>query len=207
MMSYHNGANTTNTYRKVVQVELIMDAMGGKFNDGASTALQRKVINESWEEIIPTKETDIFDGWYVDKEYTKKFDFSQPASQSLTIYAKWVEEYTVTIPAKVSLNSDDKLKVAATNNGEKTVEVNLINDPTQLNAESQLLLSNQKDAALKITSQLTWEPMSEQSKWNVLTVAPAENGSSKESVIHLTKPKNARAGSYEGTVTFNITYQ
>lgn len=207
MMSFHNESNESNTYKKVAYFELTMDAVGGEFEDGSDTAVQRKAVNDSWEEVIPKKEGYHFDGWYVDREFTDKFDFAQTASDSITIYAKWSEEYVVNIPAKISLNSEDKLKVSGTNNGGKTLEVNLKNDSNEINNESQLLLSNKKDSNIKAASQLAWEPMKDQSKWNVLSVAPAENGSSKESIINLTKPENIQAGSYEGTVTFEITYE
>ena len=207
MMSFHDESNESNTYRKVAYFEMTMDAMGGGFEDGSGKSVQRKVVDDSWEEVVPEKEGYHFDGWYIDREYANKFDFTLPVNKSITIYAKWSEEYVVNIPAKISLNSEDTLEVSAINNGEKTLEVNLKNDSDDINSESQLLLSNKKDSNVKAMAQLSWEPMNGQSKWNVLTAPPAGNEIWTESNILVTKPKNAQAGSYEGTITFEITYK
>lgn len=39
----------------------------------------------------PTKEGFEFDGWYIDKELTKGFNFLQEITEDITLYAKWVE--------------------------------------------------------------------------------------------------------------------
>lgn len=130
------------------------------------------------------------------------------ASNQTNVYRKnEKKEYEVIIPAKLSLNNENKLKVAAKNNGEHTLKVNLKNDSTQINTERQLLLSNRKDPSVKTTSQLSWEPVNNQSEWNILTVAPEGNGTTKESMVELFKPETAQAGSYEGTITFTIIYE
>ena len=41
--------------------------------------------------VAPTKEGFTFDGWYTDKELTKKYDFSEEVTKSFTLYAKWIE--------------------------------------------------------------------------------------------------------------------
>lgn len=43
------------------------------------------------EPVAPTKEGFTFDGWYTDKELTKKYDFSEEVTKSFTLYAKWIE--------------------------------------------------------------------------------------------------------------------
>ena len=43
------------------------------------------------EPAAPTKNGFTFDGWYTDKELTKKYDFSQKVTKSFTLYAKWIE--------------------------------------------------------------------------------------------------------------------
>lgn len=43
----------------------------------------------------------VFDGWYADPECTKSFDFSTPITESVAVYAKWVE------CAKVTFNCSD----------------------------------------------------------------------------------------------------
>ena len=42
----------------------------------------------------PTKEGYIFDGWYVDANYTSEFDFSTPITADKILYAKWIEFQT-----------------------------------------------------------------------------------------------------------------
>lgn len=50
----------------------------------------------------PTKEGNIFKGWFSDQTLTQGYDFSTPATKDITLYAKWEEEiipsvdYTVT---------------------------------------------------------------------------------------------------------------
>lgn len=44
----------------------------------------------------PTKTGHAFKGWYTDKALTTPFDFKTPITKDITLYAKWVREYTVT---------------------------------------------------------------------------------------------------------------
>ena len=39
----------------------------------------------------PERDGYTFDGWYADKEYTVKYDFTQKVKDNITIYAKWTE--------------------------------------------------------------------------------------------------------------------
>lgn len=40
----------------------------------------------------PTKDGYVFEGWYIDQDYTVKYDFSKQVSSSFTLYAKWTEK-------------------------------------------------------------------------------------------------------------------
>ena len=40
----------------------------------------------------PYKEGYSFGGWYADEAYTEEFDFTQDITQSVTVYAKWIED-------------------------------------------------------------------------------------------------------------------
>ncbi|MGJ6908323.1 BspA family leucine-rich repeat surface protein, partial [Listeria monocytogenes] len=104
LQTYHRKQSEPTGYRKGAFLSLTMDAMGGEFEDAEEQKVQNKVSGEYWEEIVPVKEDYYFDGWYLDQNFTNKFDFSLPAAVSTTIYAKWVENYTVIIPASISLN-------------------------------------------------------------------------------------------------------
>ncbi|EAH2499225.1 BspA family leucine-rich repeat surface protein, partial [Listeria monocytogenes] len=109
LQTYHRKQSEPTGYRKGAFLSLTMDAMGGEFEDAEEQKVQNKVSGEYWEEIVPVKEDYYFDGWYLDQNFTNKFDFSLPAAVSTTIYAKWVENYTVIIPASISLNEATEL--------------------------------------------------------------------------------------------------
>ena len=44
------------------------------------------------QEFEETREGYTLDGWYIDKECTKKFDFSTPITEDIRIYAKWIKK-------------------------------------------------------------------------------------------------------------------
>ncbi|MFN1590369.1 BspA family leucine-rich repeat surface protein, partial [Listeria monocytogenes] len=125
LQTYHQQQREPTGYRKGVFLSLTMDAMGGQFEDAEEQKVQNKVSGEYWEEVVPVKEGHYFDGWYLDRNFTNKFDFSLPVAVSTTIYAKWVENYTVVIPASISLNEATELKVEGINRGSKTLSVGL----------------------------------------------------------------------------------
>ncbi|EPG1085814.1 BspA family leucine-rich repeat surface protein, partial [Listeria monocytogenes] len=102
LQTYHRKQSEPTGYRKGAFLSLTMDAMGGEFEDTEEQKVQSKISGEYWDEIVPVKEDYYFDGWYLDQNFTNKFDFSLPAAVSTTIYAKWVENYTVIIPASIS---------------------------------------------------------------------------------------------------------
>ncbi|WP_437393250.1 BspA family leucine-rich repeat surface protein, partial [Listeria monocytogenes] len=110
LQTYHRKQSEPTGYRKGAFLSLTMDAMGGEFEDAEEQKVQSKISGEYWDEIVPVKEDYYFDGWYLDQNFTNKFDFSLPAAVSTTIYAKWVENYTVIIPASISLNEATELK-------------------------------------------------------------------------------------------------
>ncbi|EHC7845149.1 BspA family leucine-rich repeat surface protein, partial [Listeria monocytogenes] len=123
LQTYHRNQSEPTGYRKGTFLSLTMDAMGGEFEDAEEQKVQNKVSGEYWEEVVPVKEGHYFDGWYLDRNFTNKFDFSLPVAISTTIYAKWVENYTVVIPASISLNEASELKVEGINRGSKTLSV------------------------------------------------------------------------------------
>ncbi|EAG7619929.1 BspA family leucine-rich repeat surface protein, partial [Listeria monocytogenes] len=125
LQTYHRKQSEPTGYRKGAFLSLTMDAMGGEFEDAEEQKVQSKISGEYWDEIVPVKEDYYFDGWYLDQNFTNKFDFSLPAAVSTTIYAKWVENYTVVIPASISLNEATELKVEGINRGSKTLSVGL----------------------------------------------------------------------------------
>ncbi|OEO74984.1 hypothetical protein AJZ84_13445, partial [Listeria monocytogenes] len=140
LQTYNKQQSEPTGYRKGSFFSLTMDAMGGEFEDAEEQKVQNKVSGEYWEEIVPVKEDYYFDGWYLDQNFTNKFDFSLPAAVSTTIYAKWVENYTVIIPASISLNEASELKVEGINRGSKTLSVGLNYEETTISESNKLTL-------------------------------------------------------------------
>ncbi|EAE3213238.1 BspA family leucine-rich repeat surface protein, partial [Listeria monocytogenes] len=138
LQTYNKQQSEPTGYRKGAFFSLTMDAMGGEFEDAEEQKVQNKVSGEYWEEIVPVKEDYYFDGWYLDQNFTNKFDFSLPAAVSTTIYAKWVENYTVIIPASISLNEASELKVEGINRGGKTLSVGLNYGKTTISESNKL---------------------------------------------------------------------
>ncbi|PDB50963.1 BspA family leucine-rich repeat surface protein, partial [Listeria monocytogenes] len=141
LQTYHRKQSEPTGYRKGAFLSLTMDAMGGEFEDAEEQKVQSKISGEYWDEIVPVKEDYYFDGWYLDQNFTNKFDFSLPAAVSTTIYAKWVENYTVVIPASISLNEATELKVEGINRGSKTLSVGLNYGETTISENNKLTLS------------------------------------------------------------------
>ncbi|EAE3225468.1 BspA family leucine-rich repeat surface protein, partial [Listeria monocytogenes] len=138
LQMYHEYQREPTGYRKGIFLSLTMDAMGGQFEEMEEQKVQNKVSGEYWEEMLPVKEGHYFDGWYLDQNFTNKFDFSLPATVSATIYAKWVENYTVIIPASISLNEASELKVEGINRGGKTLSVGLNYGKTTISESNKL---------------------------------------------------------------------
>ncbi|KES89187.1 BspA family leucine-rich repeat surface protein, partial [Listeria monocytogenes] len=149
LQTYHRKQSEPTGYRKGAFLSLTMDAMGGEFEDAEEQKVQSKISGEYWEEVIPVKEGHYFDGWYLDKNFTNKFDFSLPATVSATLYAKWVENYTVVIPASISLNEATELKVEGINRGSKTLSVGLNYEETTISESNKLTLANTADTTVQ----------------------------------------------------------
>ncbi|HDU0924480.1 TPA: BspA family leucine-rich repeat surface protein, partial [Listeria monocytogenes] len=156
LQSYHWKQSEPTGYRKGAFLSLTMDAMGGEFEDAEEQKVQNKVSGEYWEEVIPVKEGHYFDGWYLDQNFTNKFDFSLPATVSATLYAKWVENYTVVIPASISLNEATELKVEGINRGSKTLSVGLNRTATSVSESNKLTLANTADTTVQCLAPLSW---------------------------------------------------
>ncbi|EHH6229243.1 BspA family leucine-rich repeat surface protein, partial [Listeria monocytogenes] len=149
LQTYHRQQSEPIGYRKGAFLSLTMDAMGGEFEDAEEQKVQNKISGEYWEEVIPVKEGHYFDGWYLDQNFTNKFDFSLPAAVSTTIYAKWIENYTVVIPASISLNETSELKVEGINRGDKDLSVGLNRKATSVSESNKLTLSNTADTTVR----------------------------------------------------------
>ncbi|MGJ6712105.1 BspA family leucine-rich repeat surface protein, partial [Listeria monocytogenes] len=171
LQTYHRQQSEPIGYRKGAFLSLTMDAMGGEFEDAEEQKVQNKISGEYWEEVIPVKEGHYFDGWYLDQNFTNKFDFSLPAAVSTTIYAKWVENYTVIIPASISLNEASELKVQGINRGSKTLSVGLNYEETTISESNKLTLSNTADTTVRCLAPLSWDGSENNPENAILTLA------------------------------------
>ncbi|EAG7934433.1 TPA: BspA family leucine-rich repeat surface protein [Listeria monocytogenes] len=207
LQTYHRNQSEPTGYRKGTFFSLTMDAMGGEFEDAEEQKVQNKVSGEYWEEVVPVKEGHYFDGWYLDRNFTNKFDFSLPVAISTTIYAKWVENYTVVIPASISLNEASELKVEGINRGSKTLSVGLNYEETTISESNKLTLSNTADATVQCLVPLSWDGSENNPENAILTLAPGSEITEGEAVMNIATPENIQAGKYTGNVVFSIKYE
>ncbi|ELK9731596.1 BspA family leucine-rich repeat surface protein [Listeria monocytogenes] len=207
LQTYNKQQSEPTGYRKGAFFSLTMDAMGGEFEDMKEQKVQNKVSGEYWDEIVPVKEDYYFDGWYLDQNFTNKFDFSLPAAVSTTIYAKWVENYTVIIPASISLNEASELKVEGINRGGKTLSVGLNYGKTTISESNKLTLSNTADTTVQCLAPLSWDGSETNPKNAILTLAPGSEITEGEAVMEIESPENIQAGKYTGNLVFSINYE
>ncbi|ENR7865347.1 BspA family leucine-rich repeat surface protein [Listeria monocytogenes] len=207
LQTYHRKQSEPTGYRKGEFLSLTMDAMGGQFEDAEEQKVQSKISGEYWDEIVPVKEDYYFDGWYLDQNFTNKFDFSLPAAVSTTIYAKWVENYTVVIPASISLNEATELKVEGINRGSKTLSVGLNYGETTISENNKLTLSNTADATVQCLVPLSWGGSENNPENAILTLAPGSEITEGDAVMEIKSPENIQAGKYTGNVVFSIKYE
>ncbi|EAE2884227.1 BspA family leucine-rich repeat surface protein, partial [Listeria monocytogenes] len=207
LQTYHRNQSEPTGYRKGAFLSLTMDAMGGEFEDAEEQKVQSKISGEYWEEVIPVKEGHYFDGWYLDQNFTNKFDFSLPAAVSTTIYAKWIENYTVIIPASISLNETSELKVEGINRGDKNLSVGLNRTATSISESNKLTLANTADTTVQCLAPLSWDGSETNPKNAILTLAPGSEITEGEAVMAIEAPENIQAGKYTGNVVFSIKYE
>ncbi|EDH0798990.1 BspA family leucine-rich repeat surface protein, partial [Listeria monocytogenes] len=207
LQTYHRKQSEPTGYRKGAFLSLTMDAMGGEFEDAEEQKVQNKVSGEYWEEIVPVKEDYYFDGWYLDQNFTNKFDFSLPAAVSTTIYAKWVENYTVIIPASISLNEATELKVEGINRGSKALSVGLNRLATSVSESNKLTLANTADTTVQCLAPLSWDGSETNPNNAILTLAPGSEITEGGAVMAIEAPENIQAGKYTGNLVFSINYE
>ncbi|MEN1156602.1 BspA family leucine-rich repeat surface protein, partial [Listeria monocytogenes] len=190
LQTYHRKQSEPTGYRKGAFLSLTMDAMGGEFEDAEEQKVQNKISGEYWEEVIPVKEGHYFDGWYLDQNFTNKFDFSLPATVSATLYAKWVENYTVVIPASISLNEATELKVEGINRGSRTLSVGLNYEETTISESNKLTLANTADTTVQCLAPLSWDGSETNPKNAILTLAPGSEITEGDAVMAIEAPEN-----------------
>ncbi|PCV84400.1 BspA family leucine-rich repeat surface protein, partial [Listeria monocytogenes] len=194
LQTYHRQQSEPTGYRKGAFLSLTMDAMGGQFEDAEEQKVQNKVSGEYWDEIVPVKEGHYFDGWYLNQDCTNKFDFSLPADASITIYAKWIENYTVIIPASISLNETSELKVEGINRGDKNLSVGLNRTAMSVSESNKLTLANTADTTVQCLAPLSWDGSETNPEKAILTLAPGSEITEGDAVMAIEAPENIQAG-------------
>ncbi|EIE4864868.1 BspA family leucine-rich repeat surface protein [Listeria monocytogenes] len=207
LQTYHRKQSEPTGYRKGAFLSLTMDAMGGQFEDAEEQKVQNKFSGEYWEEVIPVKEGHYFDGWYLDQDCTNKFDFSLPADASITIYAKWIENYTVIIPASISLNETSELKVEGINRGDKDLSVGLNRTAMSVSESNKLTLTNTADTTVQCLAPLSWDGAETNPEKAILTLAPGSEITEGDAVLAIEAPEDIQAGKYTGNLVFSIKYE
>ncbi|ECP9705437.1 BspA family leucine-rich repeat surface protein [Listeria monocytogenes] len=207
LQTYHRKQSEPTGYRKGAFLSLTMDAMGGQFEDAEEQKVQNKFSGEYWEEMIPVKDGHYFDGWYLNQDCTNKFDFSLPADASITIYAKWIENYTVIIPASISLNETSELKVEGINRGDKNLSVGLNRTATSISESNKLTLTNTADTTVQCLAPLSWDGSETNPEKAILTLAPGSEITEGDAVMAIEAPENIQAGKYTGNLVFSIKYE
>ncbi|ECB9785540.1 BspA family leucine-rich repeat surface protein [Listeria monocytogenes] len=207
LQTYHRKQSEPTGYRKGEFLSLTMDAMGGQFEDAEEQKVQNKFSGEYWEEVIPVKEGHYFDGWYLNQDCTNKFDFSLPADASITIYAKWIENYTVIIPASISLNETSELKVEGINRGDKNLSVGLNRTAMSVSESNKLTLANTADTTVQCLAPLSWDGSETNPEKAILTLAPGSEITEGDAVMAIEAPENIQAGKYTGNLVFSIKYE
>lgn len=93
---------------KVVYLKLTADACGGYFIcDGNEIKEKREIGIEPgsgpWQLLsyrpMNADKHKVFDEWYLDKEYTQRWDMSYEFTKDTTVYAKWNDVFVVTFDA------------------------------------------------------------------------------------------------------------
>ena len=101
--------------------------------NGGNTIEAEKTNGKITEPKAPEKEGYTFDGWYTDKELTKKFDFDKAVSGNVTLYAKWTENAEESIENKqIILTINEKEAVVFGNAVINDVAPVIVNGRTML---------------------------------------------------------------------------
>ena len=76
----------------------------------------------------PTREGYHFQGWYTDEGLTALYDFSTPVTADITLYAKWLEAYTITYELQGGALAEGAVNPASYNSETPTFT---LNNPTK----------------------------------------------------------------------------
>lgn len=92
------------------------------FISNGGSDVNKQVIKENEKVIIPTEPTRqgnyAFGGWYLDEALTNSFDFNTQITSNITLYAKWLNVYSVTF----NTNGGSQIATQMITHGQKPAE-------------------------------------------------------------------------------------
>ncbi len=87
------------------------------FYDGTELLEETSVLYfENANLITPTKDGFLFVGWFIDQELSTAFDFTQPITSNVNLYAKWEEEPEITFTVKFIVDGEVVLEQTVAEN-------------------------------------------------------------------------------------------
>ena len=97
------------------------------FETNGGSAIEAQLVPEGTfatkPETVPTKEGNLFEGWYTEQTMTNLFDFYTPITKDITLYAKWMDISSITYDDLQQLFwKADRLASSIDNNYEYTAE-------------------------------------------------------------------------------------
>ena len=157
------------------QYDVIFDSKGGSDID-PQLITENETANEP---TIPTKTGYAFGGWFTDDvTFANEFNFSTPITSDLTLYALWIELFTVTF----EVNGGDAVDNQIIIDGEKITEVTPVKIGYTFNGWfTDSGLDNAFDANTPITSNLTLY-----ASWT--EIAPVDIATASEFIDFLNNP-------------------
>ncbi|CCV65309.1 hypothetical protein, Listeria/Bacterioides repeat [Paracholeplasma brassicae] len=97
-------------YAKWTEIQAPIYIVTFEVNEGSSVDPQQVIENEL--AVIPSEPSKplfVFGGWYLDVSLENPFDFQTEITASITLYAKWIEEMTVSFVTEGSSVTDVKV--------------------------------------------------------------------------------------------------
>lgn len=62
-----------------------------RFVANGGSKVKQQSVKSGERAVEPTREGYVFDGWYTNRQFVSKYDFSSKVSSNISVYAKWIE--------------------------------------------------------------------------------------------------------------------
>jgi uncharacterized repeat protein (TIGR02543 family)/prepilin-type N-terminal cleavage/methylation domain-containing protein len=97
------------------------------FNTNGGNNVSNQTVELGYQAVeppIPTKEGYTFGGWYLDEECTQLYDFTNPITGEITLYAKWIENAKPTYTVTFNSNGGSSVSNQTIEEGDKATQPN-----------------------------------------------------------------------------------